>query len=81
MSRSRAGSLNLVQRYEGTLPEPTYITNGVSILQTINSIELYKLEVHMFGLAVGIRLFHAGQHDIPHSPEFSGDAPSLSQYD
>src|SRR6266851_9828624 len=40
------------------------VTNGVSILQTINGIELSQLEVYMCGLAVGRRLFHARQHAL-----------------
>ena len=42
------------------IPEAFFVTNGVSLLQTVKYVELYKLTDDIFGLAVVIRLFHAG---------------------
>ena len=54
----------IVKRGKTARGSQRYLTDGVSHLQTINDVELYKLAVQTFGLAVGIRLFHAGQHNI-----------------
>jgi hypothetical protein len=54
--------------YEGGAAWPpvatALLTDGVSLLQIMYAIDLYSLAVHIFELAAGIRLFHAGQHDI-----------------
>src|SRR5207237_9835200 len=45
-------------------PGTGLLTDGVSLLKTTICIDLYKLKVHIFELAVVRRLFHAGPHDV-----------------